>query len=289
MLLFEFLKLIRPHQYIKNVFIFAPLFFALKITEVESLFSVCVAFIAFSLVASAVYIFNDYQDISYDKSHYRKKNRPLAKGSVSKRQAIGVMLLLLSLGMVLMAMQSYGAFMVLMGYVLINVAYSLGLKCVAILDVMIISVGFVCRLFVGSIVGGVMLSQWIVIITFLLAFFLSIAKRRDDVLIFIETGKKMRRVVDGYSVQFVDVVMSIMTAIVIMSYIMYVTSQDVILRVGNEYLYLTSFFVIIGMMRYLQVVLVEEESGSPTSIILKDRFIQVSIVGWFLFFIGILY
>jgi len=283
------LKLMRPYQYIKNLFIFLPLFFALKITETSLLINAVVAFIAFSLTASAIYTLNDYHDIEEDRQHPKKKSRPLASGDISKSQAIVIMAVLGITGFGLMASLSLKAVGILAAYVAMNVAYSFYLKHVAILDVTIIAIGFVLRLFIGSAVTGIPLSMWIVIMTFLLALFMALAKRRDDVLIYLDTGKKMRKVIDGYNLQFLDTAMAIMASVVIVAYTIYTTSAEVGERIHSEYLYITALFVILGIMRYLQVAFVLKDSGSPTKIVLKDRFIQVTLLGWGLTFVWILY
>lgn len=284
-----FIKLMRPQQYIKNLFIFLPLFFAMEVTNGVLFANAFVAFIAFSLTASAVYILNDYYDIEEDREHPEKKHRPLASGTISKTQAIVMMGVLATVGFVLMAWLSLEAVGILATYVGMNIAYSLYLKHVAILDVNIIAIGFVLRLFIGAAVDGIALSMWIVIMTFLLALFMALAKRRDDVLIYLETGKKMRKVLDGYNLQFLDVSMAIMASVVIVVYTIYTTSAEVIARTHSEYLYLTAFFVILGILRYLQVTFVEKESGSPTKIVLKDRFMQFTLLGWIVTFSWILY
>jgi len=283
------IQLMRPHQYVKNLFIFLPLFFALKITETDLLSNVFIAFIAFSLSASAIYIFNDYHDIDADRQHPRKKNRPLASGQISQTQAITIMLMLFIAGFSLMALLSIQATVILACYVLMNVAYSFYLKHIAILDVTIIAIGFVLRLFVGSAVNHIHLSMWIVIMTFLLALFMALAKRRDDVIIYLDTGKKMRKVIDGYNLQFLDGAMMIMASVVIVAYTIYTTSSEIIERVQSEYLYLTAIFVIIGVLRYLQIALVEKNSGSPTRIVLNDHFMQLTLLGWIASFAWIIY
>ena len=279
----------RPHQYIKNLFIFLPLFFALKITDTALLTNAVIAFIAFSLTASAIYTLNDYHDIEEDRQHPKKKSRPLASGAISKSQAIIIMAVLGTAGFVLMATLSLKAVGILAAYVIMNIAYSFYLKHVAILDVTIIAIGFVLRLFIGSAVTGIPLSMWIVIMTFLLALFMALAKRRDDVLIYLDTGKKMRKVINGYNLQFLDTAMAIMASVVIVAYTIYTTSAEVVERVHSEYLYLTALFVILGIMLYLQVAFVLKDSGSPTKIVLKDRFMQLTLLGWGLTFAWILY
>jgi len=283
------IKLMRPHQYIKNLFIFLPLFFAMKITDPSLLLNAVIAFVAFSLTASAIYTLNDYHDIEEDRQHPKKKDRPLASGDISKSQAIVIMAVLGIAGFSLMALLSVKAVGIMAAYVVMNIAYSFYLKHVAILDVVIIAIGFVLRLFIGSAVTDIPLSMWIVLMTFLLALFMALAKRRDDMLIYLDTGKKMRKVIDGYNLQFLDTAMSIMASVVIVAYVIYTSSAEVIARVNSEYLYLTGLFVIIGVMRYLQVALVLKDSGSPTKIVLKDRFMQLTFLGWVLTFTWILY
>ena len=279
----------RPHQYIKNLFIFLPLFFALKITDTSLLLNAFIAFVVFSLTASAIYTFNDYHDIEEDRQHPKKKTRPLASGDISKSQAVMLMGILGIISFTVIAFLSLEATSILAVYVIMNIAYSFYLKHIAILDVVIIAIGFVLRLFIGSAVTGIPLSMWIVIMTFLLALFMALAKRRDDVLIYLNTGKKMRKVIDGYNLQFLDTAIAIMASVVIVAYIIYTTSSDVLARVHSEYLYLTAIFVILGIMRYLQVAFVLKDSGSPTKIVLKDRFMQFTLVGWIITFTWILY
>jgi decaprenyl-phosphate phosphoribosyltransferase len=287
--MFSILQLMRTHQYVKNFFIFLPLFFALKITESELLINAFIAFIAFSLTASAIYILNDYHDIEEDRQHPKKKNRPLASGAISRVQATVIMVVLFVASFSLIVPLSLPATVIVGIYVVMNIAYSLYLKHVAIIDVTVIAIGFVLRLFVGAAVTDIELSMWIVIMTFLLALFMALAKRRDDVLIYLNTGKKMRKVIDGYNLQFLDVAMAIMASVVIVAYTIYTTSAEVVERVHSQYLYLTALFVILGIMRYLQITFVQKESGSPTRIVLKDRFVQLTLIGWILSFVWILY
>jgi decaprenyl-phosphate phosphoribosyltransferase len=138
-------------------------------------------------------------------------------------------------------------------------------------------------------VTDIPLSEWIVIMTFLLALFLALAKRRDDVLIYERTGKKMRKVIDGYNLAFLDNAMSVMSAVVIVAYLIYITSSDLAQKANTEYLYITAAFVILGVLRYLQITLVDENSSSPTKVVLKDMFMQVCIVCWLLTFAWLLY
>jgi decaprenyl-phosphate phosphoribosyltransferase len=283
------IKLARPDQYIKNVFIFLPLFFALKITDAELFFNAFLAFISFSLSASAVYTFNDYHDVREDRKHPTKKNRPLAAGTVSEVQAIIMMVILSISGLILMALVSFKAAAILIGYFLINIAYSYSFKHIAIVDISIIAIGFILRLFIGSIVIDDHLHEWLIIMTFLLALFIALAKRRADVMIFLETGKRVRLAIDGYNLQFLNTAMAIMASVVIVAYTNYIASPQMESRFESEYLYLTTFFVIVGIMRFLKLTLVDHLSGSPTKVVYTDLFMKLILLGWVISFTWIIY
>ena len=282
----DILILLRPHQYIKNLFVFAPLFFSFQI-NLTTISQSLVAFILFSFIASSIYILNDYKDINEDKKHPKKKFRPLASEKVSKKTAIILFATLATTALVSAFLYHYSLFLVLLIYFILNISYSLKLKHIAIVDIFIISMGFVLRLYAGSVVTGIYLSHWIILITFLLALFLALAKRRDDVLLSLQ-GKETRKNIDGYNLEFINASMVLMAGVVIVSYILYSVSNEVTARVGNDYLYLTSFFVILGVMRYMQSTFVEQNSGSPTKIILKDRFLHITIFLWLLSFMGVI-
>jgi 4-hydroxybenzoate polyprenyltransferase len=273
----------RIEQYIKNIFIFLPIFFGLKISDTSLLLTSVIAFIAFSMIASAVYIINDLHDIDEDKAHPIKKHRPLASGLITKNHAVIIMLVLVTFGSLLILSISLKASFIIAIYFFLNMAYTLSLKRIAIVDVNIISIGFVLRLFVGSSVTNIILSKWIIIMTFLLSLFLALSKRRDDVIIYSDTGRKMRKSVDGYNLEFLDASMSIMASIVIVAYTIYTASFN------SEYLYLTTFFVILGILRYLKIALVHKNSGSPTRIVNGDRFMKLILIGWVVSFGLILY
>ena len=285
----HFIAIMRPYQYIKNIFILLPLFFSGQIVNTDQFLNGLIAFSAFSLSASAIYIFNDYQDIKDDRKHPKKKYRPLASGLISKNAALFLMVILLIAGLFLMAIVSVNSLIFLTIYVFMNILYSLRLKRIALLDVTIIAIGFVLRLYTGSYAYDVSLKVWIVIMTFLLALFLALAKRRDDVLIHNKSGNKMRKSIAGYNLDLIDGAMFIMSAIVIVAYLQYTTSQEIIQKFQSENLYLTTLFVIFGVMRYLQMTFVEKKSGSPTEIILKDRIMQINLLLWVLSFIWIIY
>jgi len=288
MLIGEIVTLLRPHQYIKNLFVLAPIFFAGMAVDIHLLVQSLYAFIFFSLTASSIYILNDIMDVEEDKAHPKKKNRPIARGSVPISAAWITFSVLMTVSLLGSWYVSVNLTYVLVAYILLNFFYSIGLKHYSILDISMISVGFVLRIFAGSVVIETPPSMWIILMTFLLALFLAFAKRRDDVLLACK-GLKTRKNINGYNLEFVNAAMIVMSSVIIVAYIFYTISESVQVRLSANYLYLTVFFVIIGILRYLQITFVENNSGSPTRIILRDRFLQWIVTLWALFFGFIIY
>jgi 4-hydroxybenzoate polyprenyltransferase len=287
------IQLIRPQEWLKNFFIFLPLFFGGHITDVNKFLLTVVVFVAYSLSASSIYCFNDICDAKADKAHPGKFNRPVASEAISKKTAYIVMFILLVLSFIVIYSLPETVnwkVMELTGfYYLMNIAYCIKLKQIAILDVFIISTGFVIRVFAGGIVAGIYVSHWIVLLTFLLALFLSFAKRRDDVVIYLSTDIKTRKSVSRYSLEFVNQAISIIASIVIVCYILYTVSDEVISNFQTSYLYVTSVFVLAGLIRYLQLTIIDVKSGNPTKVLTKDRFLQLCVVGWIISFFIIIY
>ena len=180
-------------------------------------------------------------------------------------------------------------YMIIIGYWLMNIAYCLKLKQIAILDVSIIAIGFVMRVLIGGMTTGIWISHWLVLMTFLLTLFLAFAKRNDDYRIFEQTGTKPRVSITGYNKTFINEATAIIASVTMVCYIMYTMSEDVIQRMGTRYVYLTSGWVLAGLLRYLQNMIVFGLSGSPTKSMVKDRFIQLCILGWLASFFAIIY
>lgn len=283
----DYIELLRPWQWTKNFFIFLPLFFALKILDFDLLTRAIFAFLFFNFLSSAVYIFNDCQDKEDDKKHPRKKDRPIADGRVSPNRGLTLAGILLVIGLLGLWYLGTNVFVLALIYLLINVLYTIKLKHMAIVDVMVIAAGFVIRIYVGGCATDVAIYPWIVIMTFLLALFLALGKRRDDLIIFLNSGEKMRKSIEGYSLSFIDGAMLVMASVTIVSYLMYTVSPDITAKFHTNRLYLTSFFVLLGLLRYLQITMVEQKSIDPTEVILKDALVQLSIAGWVITF-GIL-
>ena len=271
--------LARPRHYIKNIIIFAPLFFSGMVLDEVKFLSSLYAFVFFSLAASSIYILNDLIDVNEDRKHPNKKKRPIASGAVGKLTAVIAMITFLAIAITGSVFLSHSVGMLVLTYVAVNILYSIWLKHIAILDVSLIGVGFVLRIFVGTAAIQSQTSMWIVLMTFLLALFLGFAKRRDDVLL-LNDGERVRKNIDGYNLEFINAAMSIMAGVVLVAYISYTVSDEVSMRLNTDNLYLTVFFVILGIFRYLQITFVEERSGSPTKILYGDLFIQLTIICW---------
>ncbi|HSC52266.1 MAG TPA: decaprenyl-phosphate phosphoribosyltransferase [Phnomibacter sp.] len=287
----QYFKLLRVKEWVKNLFLFVPLFFAGELFHWENVLKVLPAFFAFSFIASAVYIINDYRDREDDRKHPIKCKRPLAAGTVSL-PLVGLLLVLLiaaGFGMAYVADDRLKFMFVLGIYFALNLGYSMGLKNISILDIIIISAGFVLRIKGGSVVTSVPLSEWLNIMVFLLAMFMAIAKRRDDVLIKLESGTDMRQSIKGYSLEFLNVCIAFFCAVIVVAYFMYTMSPEVEERMHTNRLYYTCMFVLAGILRYLQIVFVVQQSGSPTKILIRDRFIQLTILLWGASFYAILY
>lgn len=290
------IKLIRPNQWLKNAFVFTPLFFGRQVADWYYAWPCVLAFMAFCLAASGIYCFNDICDAEADRRHPVKRTRPVACGAVSKRAAcvtMGMAWLMAFLVIAFGDFHSDSSRMRLAGtlllYIVMNVGYCVKLKQVAILDVFIIATGFVLRIVVGGLATGIVLSHWIVLTTFLLALFLALAKRRDDVAIYETSGVKARENTERYNMDFLNQSFAVLGSMTIICYILYTVSNDVLERMGNHYVYATSVFVLAGILRYMQLTLVDQKSGSPTKVLLHDHFIQACVLGWIVAFTFILY
>lgn len=288
------LKLIRPHQWLKNAFVLMPMFFGGSLLDPEDIRASVLTFLAYSFVASSVYCFNDINDIEADRRHPVKCKRPLASGAVSMGTAwmlMALMFVLAALMTVLLGDRGHilkvGG--VLLFYYILNICYCAKLKQYAIVDVCIVAFGFVLRVLAGGFATDITLSKWLVLMTFLLTLFLSFAKRRDDVLRMNETGEPPRKNTIRYNLTFINQAITITASVTLVCYIMYTVSPEVVARLGSDLLYLTSVFVLLGLLRYMQITVVDKKSGDPTKIMLRDRFTQLVVVLWALTFLILIY
>ncbi len=287
-------RILRPKQWVKNVFVLLPVFFGGSLTHWDSLWAALVAFFAFSFIASSVYCFNDIIDVEADRRHPVKCHRPVASGEVSKVQAYGLMALMfilsmLASGFLLSGSSRLSVVGVILLYYVLNIGYCAWFKRYAIVDVVIIAFGFVLRLLAGGLAAHVELSKWIVLMTFLLTLFLSFAKRRDDVVRMEQTGEAPRKNTSRYNLTFINQAITITGSVTLVCYIMYTVSPEVTARFNTQYLYLTTVFVLLGLLRYIQLSVVDNRSGDPTKALLRDRFLQAVVLLWALAFAAIIY
>lgn len=288
------LKLIRPHQWLKNVFVMIPMFFGGSLLDPSDIRASVVTFFAFSFIASSVYCFNDIIDVEADRRHPVKCKRPIASGAISVRSAWALMALmfLLSVGTVCL-LDTYthviNVGLVILIYYILNILYCSKLKQYAIVDVCIIAFGFVLRVLAGGFATDIALSKWLVLMTFLLTLFLSFAKRRDDVLRMNETGEPPRKNTIRYNLTFINQAITITASVTLVCYIMYTVSPEVVNRFHSDLLYLTSVFVLLGLLRYIQITVVDKRSGDPTKMMLRDRFTQCVVLLWALTFLVLIY
>lgn len=284
--------LIRPHQWIKNLIVLLPVFFGGALLHWDAIYAGLITTLAFSFSASSIYCLNDIVDINDDRQHPVKRNRPMASGAVS----IGMGYLLMGMMFIFSMASTFSlpahqleTASVILFYWLLNIAYCLRLKQYAIIDVCIVAFGFVLRILAGGYATNIQLSKWIVLMTFLLMLFLSFAKRRDDVVRMNETGNAPRQNTIRYNITFINQAITITASVTLVCYIMYTMSPETIQNFHTDYLYLTSIFVLLGLLRYIQISVVDKKSGDPTKVMLHDRFMQLIVLAFGLAFLFIIY
>jgi 4-hydroxybenzoate polyprenyltransferase len=277
------LQLLRMHQWTKNAFVIAPLFFSQEFDHGWAVARTAAAFVAFCAASSLVYVLNDWSDRERDARHPVKRHRPLASAELTGRDAV---LEAVALGVVVVAACStlvgYPAAVVPIAvYLALNVAYSFWLRSVNLLDVTVIAAGFVLRVLAGTGAVGVEATSWIILCTGLLALLLGLGKRRGDLQV---EGAAERATLEHYHVAFIDLALGTVSAAVITFYASFTVSEYSLERFESEHLYVTTFPVALGILRYLQVIVQGETSGSPSEILLQDRTLQAFIGVWILLF-----
>lgn len=286
------IRLIRPHQWVKNLVVLLPVFFGGALLHIESVYAGLVTALCFSFAASSIYCLNDIVDVDADRQHPVKCHRPMASGAISITQGYTLMFLMFVLSMLstfLLRQSQLETASVILFYWLLNIAYCLKLKQYAIIDVCVVSFGFVLRILAGGYATSIHLSKWIVLMTFLLMLFLSFAKRRDDVVRMNETGHAPRQNTIRYNLTFINQAITITSSVTLVCYLMYTVSPETIQNFHTDYLYLTSVFVLVGLLRYIQIAVVDKRSGDPTKVMLHDRFMQFVVLAFGLAFLFIIY
>jgi 4-hydroxybenzoate polyprenyltransferase len=270
---------LRPKQWLKNSFVFAPLLFGKAFLSAEKVTLALLAFALFSAAASAVYILNDLLDAPRDRQHPTKKDRPIASGRLPAPVAAaqGALLALGALAIAFARLPELG--LLLFIYLIINVGYSLGLKHVVILDIFAIAIGFVLRVFGGAVAIDVEPSRWLLTCTIFLSLFLAACKRRGEISL-VGDSHATREVLRSYSIPFVDQITNLFATGTILAYALYTLDPITIAKLGTHDLIFSLPFVIYGILRYMHIVQMKGGGGSPTEALLRDRWILVTVVGY---------
>jgi 4-hydroxybenzoate polyprenyltransferase len=288
-MILDILRSLRPNQWTKNFFVFAALVFSLKFREVPLLLRTLAAFGVFCLLSGAVYLVNDVLDYSEDRVHPKKSKRPIAAGRLGRRLAVGVAAVLALASLAAAALLDRNFLIVAAGYLVLQVAYSLKLKHVVILDVFIIAAGFVLRVVGGGFVIHVPLSSWILICMTLLALFIAMSKRRHELILLEDNAVSHRPILKEYSAYLLDQMISVVTASTVIAYCLYTVSPETVQKFGTDNLIYTMPFVLYGIFRYLYLVHQKGKGGSPEELVLKDRPLLVTVVLWIAAVFAILY
>jgi 4-hydroxybenzoate polyprenyltransferase len=282
------IKTMRPKQWLKNVFVFAALIFDRQLISPASLLITLLAALLFCLASSLVYIINDLADIESDRQHPYKQNRPLAAGQLSQQTAIITAIILGLITFTSAFLLDQGLGLLVLSYFILMLAYSLWFKHVPLIDVIIIAAGFVLRVAAGVIIIETeRFSPWLFVATVFLALFIGLGKRRAEIELLDTDASSHRRVLDGYSLELLDQLLTIVLSTTLMTYCLYTFSAAI--TPGSYHMMLTIPFVIYGLFRYLYLVRIEHFGGAPEEIVISDRPMQVTVALWGLTVLVILY
>lgn len=284
------LRLMRPVQWLKNFFIFAPLIFSKHLFDEMYVLTAVEAFVVFALLSSAVYIINDVADMESDRLHPTKRNRPIAAGKISIAQAISIaVVLLVIIGLLATKLNAKFLFIASV-YFLLNIGYSFFLKQVILVDVFIVAAGFMLRVLAGAFVINVQVSEWLVLCTLFVSLFLSISKRRAELMMVKNTPSfEGRAVLRDYNVEFLDQMMTVAASGTAISYALYTVAERTISMFGTSSLIFTTVFVLFGIFRYLYLVRMRKSEDDPTYILMTDLVTILNGVAWFAVCVIIIY
>ncbi len=296
-LLVGVIQLIRPAHWTKNLVLFAAILFSpakIVLENPDVLVSAVQGFFAFCLLSGGVYAFNDLVDLSADRQHPRKKNRPLPSGKVPVWLAACVAFFAAAAGVAWAFLIAPYFGWIVTAYLATNLVYTLGVKRVVILDVFLLSAGFVYRAaagvaIVGRFIPHIYLSHWLILCAFLLSLFLALAKRRHELATLGEGAAQHRASLADYSLKMIDQMLAALTAATLVSYSLYTISEDTIQRYGTHNLFWTIPFVVYGLFRYLYLIYSRNEGGDPTSLLVRDKATLVNVMLWAITAAGIVY
>lgn len=278
--LYHLLRSMRPAQWVKNLFVLAPVIFSRHLLDPERALHSLAAFGLFCLASGLVYLMNDLADLEKDRRHPLKRQRPLASGALSPTMAGAAVLLLLPALFTGSYLLGLGFLMVVGLYAANNILYSFWLKELVIIDVMSISLGFILRVVAGGEAIGVPISSWLLLCTSLLALFLGFGKRRHELLLLEGEAGNHRKVLDHYGTYYLDQMIAVVTASTVLCYALYTMSEETVARFGTNKLILTTPFVLYGIFRYLYLIHQRDKGGDPTETVLRDGAMMLNVALW---------
>jgi len=280
---------LRPKQWLKNLIVYAGIVFSLRLFVLGDLIKVSYAFLLFCAVTSTIYLLNDLLDRESDRLHPKKKLRPLASGQLSPAVAIAAIIVLLPLSLWLASLLSLKFTVIVVAYYIMMFGYVFGLKKMVIVDAFIIAAGYVLRGVAGIEVINIDMSPWFLVCASLLALFIVFCKRRHELMLLGEGADRHRASLKGYGAVFLDQLIAIVTAAVIVTYSLYTLAPETVVKFHTQKLILTVPFVLFGLFRFLYLVYNEEEGGSAETIMLTDWPLIVTMLGWLGAVLTILY
>lgn len=284
----DLLRLMRPHQWVKNSFVLTGLIFGHAWHDPTLVIQALTAFAAFCLISSTIYVINDIIDIEEDKHHPTKRNRPLPSGKLTISNAAIFAVILGVAGLLLAALASYKVVIILVIYGLMNLAYSIKLKHIVILDVFIIAAGFMLRILAGTLGLGIPPSQWLLLCGLMVTLFLGFSKRRAEIIVLSDDKSAHRKVLEDYSPVLLDKMIVITAAGVIMSYSLYTMSAETILIHRTANLVYTVPFVIYGVFRYIYLLHQQRSGGDPSRDLVRDPHMLTVLLAWFIITIALI-
>lgn len=275
-----FIELLRPRQWSKNAFVLVGLIFGHAYREPSMLFAALSATAAFCLASGAVYALNDARDAEQDREHPDKRERPVARGAALPGEALALSALSAVAALALAAWTGWLVAAIVAAYLVLNIAYTLGLKTVPVLDVVAIAAGFMLRLLAGTLGIGIAPSKWLLACGFLLTLFLGFAKRRAEIARLAEDAGRHRVVLEAYSVGFLDKTIMLCAAGMVAAYAWYTLAAETAQLHGTGGLVLTLPWVLLGTVRYLYRLRLQGGGGDPTEELLRDPLLAVAVAGW---------
>jgi 4-hydroxybenzoate polyprenyltransferase len=280
-----YVQCLRPKQWVKNLVLLAGLIFSRNLFEPGMAARGFGALGIFCLLSGAIYVFNDLRDYNRDKVHPSKKSRPIASGRVSRAEAAVLGSVTVVVGLVLAGMVNTSFLWVSLAYVVLQIAYSLGLKHMVVLDVLIISLGFVLRAIAGvealkDLDPGVVISPWLLVCTLFLALFLGFSKRRHELNLLEGSASQHRKTLDDYSTPFLDAMIVAVASATLIAYAIYTIWGETVVKFGTDRLIYTVPFVVYGLFRYMYLAMLKNRGGSPSEVLLSDVPLIVDIILW---------